>query len=130
MTLSKFYKDFLQFKRYVLYKLKNGGGGTGGSVAWGDITGKPTTFAPTIGTTSTTALAGNTIIPAQFNPIGGTGIGLDGTYPNITFNGFSGSYNDLSDKPTVTNGRSVQVFDSVPTGTFGTDYFAGDVVIL
>lgn len=36
-----------------------GGGGGGGSVAWNDITGKPATFAPTIGTTATTAKAGN-----------------------------------------------------------------------
>lgn len=36
----------------------------GGEVAWTDVTGKPTTFAPTIGTTATTALAGNTTIPA------------------------------------------------------------------
>ncbi|MCR0998665.1 head fiber protein [Serratia rubidaea] len=34
-------------------------GGGGGSVAWGDITGKPATFPPTIGTTATTAKAGN-----------------------------------------------------------------------
>ncbi len=39
-------------------------GAAGGSVAWGDITGKPATFPPTIGTTATTALAGNTTIPA------------------------------------------------------------------
>lgn len=30
---------------------------------WGDVTGKPATFAPTIGSTATTALAGNTTIP-------------------------------------------------------------------
>lgn len=28
--------------------------------AWGSVTGKPSTFPPTIGTTATTALAGNT----------------------------------------------------------------------
>lgn len=32
---------------------------TGGAVAWGDITGKPSTFAPTIGSTGSTAVAGN-----------------------------------------------------------------------
>lgn len=31
----------------------------GEAVAWADISGKPTTFLPTIGTTSTTAKAGN-----------------------------------------------------------------------
>ncbi|MGW1433122.1 hypothetical protein ACWD6K_31440 [Streptomyces sp. NPDC002431] len=33
--------------------------GGGGSTAWADITGKPSTFAPTIGATATTAVAGN-----------------------------------------------------------------------
>lgn len=33
--------------------------------AWADITGKPATFAPTIGKTATTAMAGNTVIPEQ-----------------------------------------------------------------
>ena len=40
-----------------LEALEAGDGET--SVAWGDITGKPATFAPTIGTTATTAKAGN-----------------------------------------------------------------------
>lgn len=31
----------------------------GTPTAWGDVTGKPSTFAPTIGTTATTAMAGN-----------------------------------------------------------------------
>jgi hypothetical protein len=34
-------------------------GSTGEVVAWADITGKPATFAPAIGATSTTAVAGN-----------------------------------------------------------------------
>lgn len=33
--------------------------GGGGATAWADITGKPTTFAPAIGATATTAAAGN-----------------------------------------------------------------------
>ncbi|KZQ44733.1 Decoration protein [Klebsiella aerogenes] len=33
--------------------------GGGETVSWGDIEGKPTTFPPTIGTTATTAMAGN-----------------------------------------------------------------------
>ncbi|MEU4502648.1 hypothetical protein [Streptomyces sp. NPDC024089] len=33
--------------------------GGGGSVDWAAITGKPATFAPTIGTTATTAVAGS-----------------------------------------------------------------------
>ena len=35
-----------------------------GPPAWADVTGKPATFPPVIGTTATTALAGNTAIPA------------------------------------------------------------------
>jgi len=31
------------------------------SAAWDDVTGKPATFAPTVGTTSTTAMAGNKV---------------------------------------------------------------------
>lgn len=34
-----------------------------GNVPWGEVSGKPATFAPTIGTTANTALAGNTVIP-------------------------------------------------------------------
>lgn len=34
-----------------------------GGVTWDDVSGKPTTFAPVIGTTATTAMAGNTAIP-------------------------------------------------------------------
>lgn len=32
------------------------------SAAWGTVTGKPSTFPPTIGSTATTALAGNTAL--------------------------------------------------------------------
>lgn len=35
--------------------------GGGGAVSWADVTGKPATFAPTIGTTATTAKAGNSV---------------------------------------------------------------------
>lgn len=37
--------------------------------AWSEVTGKPTTFAPIIGTTSTTALAGDTVIPTNTNQL-------------------------------------------------------------
>lgn len=33
------------------------------AATWGDVTGKPATFPPTIGTTASTALAGDTVIP-------------------------------------------------------------------
>lgn len=56
------------------------GSGGGSTVAWADITGKPATFAPIIGTTATTAKAGNytptyaevTGKPATFAPTIGT----------------------------------------------------------
>lgn len=35
------------------------GGGGATTVAWADVTGKPATFPPTVGTTATTAKAGN-----------------------------------------------------------------------
>lgn len=35
--------------------------GGAGSVDWADITGKPATFTPTVGTTATTAMAGNKV---------------------------------------------------------------------
>lgn len=57
-----------------------GNDGEPASVAWADVTGKPSTFAPTIGTTATTAKAGNyapawadvTGKPATFAPTIGT----------------------------------------------------------
>ena len=44
--------------------LTDGGSVTVPAPTYSSITGKPTTFAPTIGTTSTTAMAGNTSIPS------------------------------------------------------------------
>lgn len=41
-----------------------GGGGETTPPTWTQITGKPATFPPAIGTTATTAMAGNTPIPA------------------------------------------------------------------
>ena len=38
----------------------SGGSGGGTEVDWDDVTGKPATFAPTIGTSASTAMAGNT----------------------------------------------------------------------
>ncbi|GAA0766101.1 hypothetical protein GCM10009434_03210 [Brevundimonas olei] len=41
-----------------------GGGGEAAPVAWADVTGKPATFPPVIGSTATTAMAGNTALLA------------------------------------------------------------------
>lgn len=38
--------------------------GQNATVNWGNLSGKPETFAPTIGTTATTAMAGNKSIPS------------------------------------------------------------------
>lgn len=61
-------------------------GGEGGSTAWADITGKPETFPPTIGTTATTAKAGNyapawadvTAKPTTFAPVPATAATVGG----------------------------------------------------
>lgn len=50
--------------------------------AWAEVTGKPATFAPTLGTTAATALAGNTIIPTNTNQLtNGAGFVTDATAP-------------------------------------------------
>jgi hypothetical protein len=47
-------------KKARTYVQQNGGSSGGsGPLAWADITGKPSTFAPTIGSTASTAVAGN-----------------------------------------------------------------------
>lgn len=55
-----------------IYGLPEGGAGT---TDWADITGKPATFAPTIGTTATTAKAGN------YAPAWGDVTGKPTTFP-------------------------------------------------
>lgn len=63
--LYKLYKSDLDYIRLFkqnannVFLQENGGGGHGGSVAWVDVTGKPTTFTPTTGTTATTAKPGD-----------------------------------------------------------------------
>lgn len=51
--------------------------------AWGDVTGKPTTFAPVIGTTATTAMAGNTAL-LQIGTTATTAKAGNYTPPNVT----------------------------------------------
>ena len=38
--------------------------------AWGDVTGKPVTFAPIIGSGASDAMAGNTVIPSTAGDVG------------------------------------------------------------
>lgn len=64
---------------------------TGGSVSWAAVTDKPTTFPPTIGTTSTTAVAGNdsrltnSRTPSAHTSAGG-GAGICGELHNFNIN--------------------------------------------
>jgi len=60
--------------------------------AWGDITGRPATFAPTIGTTATTAAAGNHTHAAQTTITGNAGTATTlATARNINGTSFNGS---------------------------------------
>lgn len=51
--------------------------------AWGDVTGKPATFTPTIGATATTAMAGNTPL-LQIGTTATTAKAGNWTPPNVT----------------------------------------------
>jgi hypothetical protein len=102
--------------------------GATGEVSWADVTGKPATFTPTIGTTATTAMAGNTVIPAAPTAdtlSGATAVGksvlkaadqgaartaigagtsslaLGTTATTAAAGNHIHSYNDLTDKPTI-----------------------------
>lgn len=50
--------------------------GPAGTTDWDDLTNKPATFPPTIGTTATTALAGDTAVLRTLGPTALTGIWL------------------------------------------------------
>ena len=84
-----------------------------GTPAWTAVTGKPTTFAPIIGTTASTALAGNTSL-------------------------FDGAYASLSGKPTIPSGNQIIDWSSASAGTIhasnytdtNTTYTAGSGITL
>lgn len=84
-------------------------GGSGGAVAWADITGKPATFPPTIGTTATTAKAGNyapswtevTSKPTTFAPVTATtsvvgGVKMAATQANTAATDVAGLVTDFN----------------------------------
>lgn len=100
--------------------------------AWGDVSGKPATFAPTIGTTSSTAKAGNYTPtwsevsgkPTTFAPTIGTtaSTAKAGNYTPTwsevsgkpsTFPPESHTHTNVSDIPAL-NGRSIQVVSALP----------------
>lgn len=83
--------------------------GGGGAVAWADITGKPATFPPTIGTTATTAKAGNyvpswtevTSKPTTFAPVTATtsvvgGVKMAATQANTVATDVAGLVTDFN----------------------------------
>jgi hypothetical protein len=115
--------------------------GATGEVSWADVTGKPATFTPTIGTTATTAMAGNTVIPAAPTAdtlSGATAVGKSvlkaadqgaartaigagtsslalGTTATTAAKGdHTHSYNDLTDKPVIPTAPAEERL--VPTG--------------
>lgn len=57
-------------------------GGGGGETAWGDVTGKPSTFPPEVGTTATTALAGDTAL-LQLGTTAGTALAGNTAIPTL-----------------------------------------------
>lgn len=94
-----------QTSQYAVALIKGDAGTGGGSttVAWADVTGKPTTFAPIIGTTASTAKAGNyapswsevTGKPTTFAP-------TIGTSPSTAKAGdYLPSWSDITGKPAV-----------------------------
>ena len=62
-------------------------GGEAAPVAWGDVTGKPSTFAPIVGTTATTAKAGN------YQPAWGDVTGKPTTFAPATHTHAAGDIN-------------------------------------
>lgn len=87
------YNDLPKRVYAVEEKVKEIEGGGDITVSWGDIEDKPTTFTPTIGTTATTAKAGNyqptwaqvTSKPATFTPSAHTHVWADITDKPATF---------------------------------------------
>lgn len=69
------------------------GGST--SVAWDDVTGKPATFAPTIGTTATTAKAGNYTPAVATTAVAGI-VKMSATQANSTATDVAGLVTDFN----------------------------------
>lgn len=96
----------------------------------------------TTGTTGTAGTNGNTVLTTSGQPANGTGVNGDFAYDptaKIMYGPKTGgawSAGTSLQGPqgttgtTGTAGRSIQVFTSAPSGSFGTNYFSGDVVML
>ena len=92
-------KTFAELKRL-------GEGEDAGSVEWSDVQGKPTTFAPIIGTTSTTAKAGNAAPLAHtqaFTTI--TGVATAAQIPALTIAKTTGLQAAIDAKLTATTAQ-------------------------
>lgn len=119
----------------------------GGDVTWASISGKPATFAPTIGTTSTTAKAGNyvptwseiTSKPAAFTPSSHTHVWADIADKPTTFpptigttsttakaGNYTPSVADIPALPTSKITSGVFAIAQIPTGTTGTTVSLGN----
>jgi hypothetical protein len=61
------------------------------SAAWDDVTGKPATFTPTVGTTATTAMAGNKVPTTTQRG----GVLLQASQPDVAAAPTQAEYNDL-----------------------------------
>lgn len=93
----------LKPKPFVVVGDMPGGGEDPGPTAWDDITGKPTTFPPVVGTTATTAKAGDyapdwgdvTGKPATFPPTVGT------TAATAKAGDYQPTWAQVSSKPTT-----------------------------
>ncbi|WP_420959357.1 head fiber protein [Brucella sp. IR073] len=72
-----------------------GASGAPSSVSWDSITGKPSTFAPTIGTTATTAKAGNYTPPAATTSAAGI-VRQAATQANSTATDVAGLVSDFN----------------------------------
>ena len=103
-------------------------GGGGGATSWNDITGKPATFAPTIGTTANTAKAGNYVPawgdvtgkPATFAPVIGT------TATTAKAGNYQPAWGEVTGKPEVLTKAASAPAGADSPGTPGQIFYTAD----
>lgn len=127
---------------YVLFAASEGGGGTGGSVAWSDITGKPSTYPPAAHTHTISQVDGlqtaldnagkvktvNGISPDDTGNItietGGTVKTVNGISPDESGNVIIDTGSDVDENrllPTSANHEDMLIFDATSTVGGGND---------